>query len=194
MKTGLFFGTFNPVHIGHLIIAQYFLDHTDLDNIRFIVSPLNPLKDKNSLIAAKDRLEMVKLAIMDNPKFHLSNIEFHLPLPSYTVQTLKELKNLEPEVNFVILMGSDSLSSIEKWKDYRFILENYTIYVYPRNSDSFSFDQEFIRQYPDIILFNAPLIEISGTLIRNNLKENKSIRYLTNPQVVNYLYRLLNIK
>ena len=185
MKSGLFFGTFNPIHIGHLIIAQYFLDHAGLDNIRFIVSPHNPLKDKSSLIEAADRLAMVRLAISDNPGFILSDIEFQLPLPSYTVQTLKKISRDEPETELIILMGQDSLDSIEKWKDYQFILENFAIYVYPRKSGQRGKTKK--KQLKNIQYFDAPLMDISATWIRENIKNNKSIKYLTPTVVIEYL-------
>lgn len=184
MKTGLFFGTFNPIHYGHLIIAQYFINHTDVEKICFIVSPHNPLKSKQELINANHRLEMTRLAISGNDKFEVSDIEFHLPLPSYTVQTLKKLKTDFTEKEFIIIMGSDSLYSLNKWRDFQFLLENFQLYIYPR----FNFPYKK-QNYPKarITLFEAPMIGISATEIRNNISVGKSNQYLAPLSVIDYL-------
>jgi len=184
MKTGLFFGTFNPIHTGHLIIAQYFINFGDLDKILFIVSPHNPLKNKEDLIDANTRLEMVRLSIEDNDKFEVSAIEFQLPLPSYTFQTLEKLKEEQPDEEFIVLMGSDSLATIEKWKNFNYILDYFKIYVYPRFQSNIS---NTCKQPPNIIFFDAPQVNISATLIRQHLKANKSIKYLVLPKIEAYI-------
>ena len=131
-KTGLFFGSFNPVHIGHLAIANYFVEFTDLDQLWFVVSPQNPLKKKSTLLNDHHRLHLLELAINDSPLFRISDIEFKLPKPSYTINTLTYLKEKFPKRKFSLIMGSDGLDSFSKWKNFQIILDNYEIYVYPR--------------------------------------------------------------
>ena len=129
---GLYFGSFNPIHIGHLIIAEYMIENSDLDEIWFVVSPSNPLKKKESLLDERQRLYMVNIAIEDDARFRSSDIEFKLPYPSYTCVTLAHLTERYPEKNFSLIMGEDNLENIEKWKNYEFILNNFHIYTYPR--------------------------------------------------------------
>ena len=135
MKTGLFFGSFNPIHIGHLAIANYMAAFTDLQQVWFVVSPQNPLKEKESLLADYHRLALVEQAISDNPQYKASSIEFKLPKPSYTINTLTHLKEKYPEREFVLIMGADNLQTLHKWKNYGQILEQYEIYVYPRKKN-----------------------------------------------------------
>ena len=187
MEIGLFFGSFNPIHIGHLIIAQYFLTNSEINEIWFIVSPHNPLKRKSDLFDPSHRLEMVRLAIEDNEKMVASDIEFSLPAPSYTINTLSVLSINHPKRDFVILMGADSLDTIQEWKNYQKILDNYKIYIYPRK-DSFTIKNKF-KKY-DIQKFNAPIIEISSTLIRDNLRNKNPIKYLVPGSIFEYLTRL----
>lgn len=186
MRIGLFFGSFNPVHTGHLIIANYFAENTDLQQVWFVVSPQNPFKEKNSLLDEKHRLYMVNLAVENNYKLQASNIEFHLPQPSYTINTLTYLQEKHPEHTFVLLMGSDNLPSLHKWKQAEVIMERYPIYVYMRRG---------IEQLPaevkgDVRLFELPLLDISSTLIRQYIREGKSIRYLVPENVFEYLQEM----
>lgn len=178
-RIGLFFGSFNPIHLGHLIIANYILENTDLNKIWFIVSPQNPLKNTNDLLDDTIRLKLVRLAIKSNNKFKASDIEFKLSKPSYTINTLKYLKSKHKTKDFVLIVGEDNLDSFEKWKDYREILNDFELYVYPRTNSKSNKNLNF----QNIHKINAPLIEISSTYIRENIKLNKSIRYLL-PEVV----------
>lgn len=183
MKTGLFFGSFNPVHIGHLIIANYFAEETDLEQVWFIVSPQNPFKTKNSLLDEKHRLYMVNLAIEDNYKLQASNIEFHLPQPSYTIDTLTYLQEKYPGNEFILIMGSDNLVTLNKWKNYEQILKLYKIYIYTRTES----DLKTTDLKGDIRFFNVPILNISSTYIRNNLSLGKSVRYLVPEKVWQHL-------
>ena len=173
MKTGLFFGSFNPVHSGHMILASYMTEFTDLDRVWFVVSPHNPLKEKSSLLADHHRLALVNAAIGDHPKFKASDIEFGLPQPSYTVNTLAYLKEKFPKENFSLIMGADNLESLHKWKNYEEILNNYSIYVYPRPGST---GGKFAT-HPNVKMTNAPVMEISSTMIRNGIRDKKDMRY-----------------
>lgn len=177
--TGLFFGSFNPIHNGHLIISEYMINHADLDEVWFIVSPQNPLKEKSSLLKDELRLKMVKMAVKDNKYFVASDVEFKLPQPSYTVNTLEVLRKKFPKKKFAIIMGSDSLESIYKWKEWSIILSNYIILVFRRGPIN---DIEW-KQHPGVIFFDTPLIKISSTLVRTLIEDKKSARYLV-PDVV----------
>jgi len=173
MKIGLYFGSFNPVHIGHLIITNHVLNETDLDKIWFVVSPQNPFKQNNSLLNEYDRLHLLRTAIEDDPRMKVSDIEFYLPKPSYTINTLTYLKEKYPEQDFFLIMGSDSFQNIDKWKNYETIINNYKIYVYKRKGfDLKDNNNEAIK------LLDAPLLEISATNIRQLVKQGKSIRYM----------------
>lgn len=178
-KVGLFFGSFNPIHIGHLAIANYFAEYTELNEVWFVISPHNPLKEKKSLLHQQHRWYMVNLAIEDYPKFKASDIEFHLPQPSYTIHTLVHLKEKYPNHQFCLILGQDNLSTFHKWKNFEVILENYKIYVYPRPGAAPS---EFDK-HPNIILTDAPYIGISSTFIRKAVKEKKDIRFFLHPKV-----------
>ena len=184
MKIGLFFGSFNPIHIGHLIIANFMSENTDLEKIWFVVSPQNPFKNKNSLMANHHRLEMVNLAVENYPKFQASNIEFSLPVPSYTIDTLVVLKEKYPQHEFSLLLGEDNLKSFHKWKNYEQILKNYRIFVYPRMGTE---TQEAEILHDNIIKVPAPVVEISAASIRQMIKENKNIRPLLPPEVFDYI-------
>lgn len=173
MKIGLFFGSFNPIHIGHMAIANYILEFTDLENIWFVVSPHNPLKDKNSLLADNHRIRIVREAIGDFNKFKASDIEFKLPQPSYTIHTLTYLKEKYPDHEFVLIMGSDNLQNFHKWKNYEEILKNYEVYVYPRKES----DGGDFKTHPKIKFINAPLMEISSSFIRAAIKQKKDVRF-----------------
>ncbi|MCQ2265111.1 MAG: nicotinate-nucleotide adenylyltransferase [Bacteroidales bacterium] len=182
-KIGLFFGSFNPIHVGHLIIAEYIVEHSDLKELWFVVSPCNPLKKKQSLLGERQRLYMVNLAIEDDMRFRASDIEFKLPQPSYTVHTLTYLAEKYPDKEFCLIMGEDNLDCIEKWYNYQFILDNYQIYVYPRDN----YKTEKKRILPNITYVNAPKMEISATMIREGIKEKKSVRYLMPEKVAKYV-------
>ena len=183
MNIGLFFGSFNPIHIGHLIIANYMANHTELDEVWLMVSPHNPLKSKSDLINAYDRLEMAKLATDDAINIRVSDIEFRLPQPSYTIDTLAHLKEKYPEHAFTLIMGSDNLSSLKRWKNYELILRDYHIYVYPRPGD---LDSE-LKDHASVSMTETPLMEISATFIRKAIKENKNVQYFLPEKVLQFI-------
>lgn len=173
MKVGLFFGSFNPIHSGHLILANYMLEYTDLDRVWFVVSPHNPLKKKSTLLDEKQRFNLVNIAIGDNTKLKASNIEFKLAQPSYTIVTLTYLKEKYPQHAFALIMGADNLESLHRWKNYEEILNQYQLYVYPRPDH----DGGNLKNHPRVQFVNAPLMEISSTAIRQAIKEKKDLRY-----------------
>jgi len=179
MKIGLYFGSFNPVHVGHLIIANSFTQDADLDQVWFVVTPLNPLKKKTELIHHFDRIDLVDKAIDGNFNLKSCDVEFRLPQPNYTVHTLKRLKELHPQHEFVLIIGQDNLSGFHKWKDYKSILENHQIYCYPRPNEKPS----DLDHHSKVKLVNAPMIEISSSYIRQHIKDRKSIQYLV-PEIV----------
>lgn len=183
MKIGLFFGSFNPVHVGHMVLANYLLEYTDLDKIWFVISPHNPLKKKSSLLDEKHRLQLVNLAIGDNAKIKASDIEFKLSQPSYTVVTLAYLKEKYSEHEFALILGEDNLLSFNKWKNYEEILKHHQLYVYPRPNTEKS---EF-HNHPQIKLVNAPLMEVSSTEIRKAIQEKKDVRYFMPNAVWEYI-------
>ena len=183
MKVGLFFGSFNPLHIGHMAIAQYIVEFTDLEQVWFVVSPKNPFKEKCSLLDQHHRLMMVRIATEDHPQFQASNIEFNLPQPSYTVDTLTYLKEQYPVHNFALIMGGDNLNSFHKWKNYEHILEEHELYVYPRPESK---DCALVS-HPKVHLTQAPLIDISASFIRKSIADNKDISYFLPPKVCQYM-------
>ena len=185
MKIALFFGSFNPVHVGHMIIASYVVQHTDVDQLWMIVSPHNPHKVKASLAKDHDRLHLVRLAIGDHEKLRASNIEFDLPKPSYTIETLTYLKEKHPNYNFNLIMGGDNLNSFHKWKNYEVILSRYELFVYPRLSPNKAITS--FENHPKITKVLAPIMEISSTFIRNGIKDQKNIRPLLPQNVWQYL-------
>lgn len=178
MKIGLYFGSFNPIHNGHLIIAQHVLNETDLKQVWFVVSPQNPFKQQKTLLNEYDRLHLVNLAIQKSTSFKAIDIEFNLPKPSYTIDTLIYLQEKYPQHEFSIIMGSDSLQNLDKWKNAETIMERYPIYVYTR--PGFPAIQEGVTELHSL---NAPLLEISATHIRELIMEGKSIRFLV-PEIV----------
>lgn len=173
MKVGLYFGSFNPIHVGHLIIANHILNETSIQKIWFVVSPQNPFKSSESLLNEYDRLHLVRKAIEDDFRFRATDIEFYLPKPSYTVHTLAYLKETQPSYEFSIIIGSDSLKNIKKWKNADMIIDNYPIVVYRR--PGFEVENKF---HAKLQILQAPLLEISATHIRELIRQGKSIRYL----------------
>jgi len=185
MKIGLYFGTFNPIHTGHLIIANHMAEYSGLDQIWLVVTPHNPLKKKTTLLDDHHRLQMVFLATEDYPKLKPSDAEFRLPQPSYTVNTLAHLQEKFPAHEFSLIMGEDNLNSLHKWKNYEVILQNHDIYVYPRiNTEVINPD---IATAARIHRVDAPVIEISSTFIRNSIKENKNVHPLLPEKVWQYV-------
>lgn len=184
MKTGLFFGSFNPVHTGHLLIANYFLEFTGLDNIWFVVSPQNPFKQNGELLDEKIRLHMLKLATEDETRFIASDIEFNLDRPSYTVNTLRYLRSKHPDMHFYPIIGGDNLQSFHLWKDYEEILTYHELYVYRRAGFH---ENPLLANHPTIRLFEVPLLNISSTYIREMLQAGKSIHYMVPDEVRNYI-------
>lgn len=183
MKVGLFFGSFNPIHVGHLIIANYMVEFTDLDKLWFVVSPHNPLKKKSTLLADNHRLELVHRAVKDDPRFMASNIEFKLPQPSYTINTLAHLTEKFPDHEFVLIMGSDGLETFHKWKNFEYLQTNFKRYVYPRPGTS----GQLLANIVNGKVVDAPLIEISSTFIRESLYNNKDVRHFLNENVWKYI-------
>lgn len=179
MKIGLFFGSFNPIHIGHLIIGNAMAESTDLEEVWYVVSPQNPFKKNQSLLHEFDRFDMVTAAIHENPKFRACDIEFKLSKPSYTIDTLTYLSDAYPQHTFVLIIGEDNLVQFKNWKNYERILENFSLYVYPRPDASVS----ELKEHPHVRLVEAPLLEISATYIRNCIKDHTSIRYLVHKEV-----------
>ncbi|HLN54208.1 MAG TPA: nicotinate (nicotinamide) nucleotide adenylyltransferase [Lentimicrobium sp.] len=171
--TGLFFGSFNPIHIGHLCVAEYMVEFGGLDEVWFIVSPLNPLKEQASLLTDYARYELVQEAIGTDTRFRVSDIEFHLPKPSYTIDTLARLHEKYPERNFVLTGGTDLLISFNKWKNWEQLLEHYQLLLYPRHGS----ENHELTKHPSVKLINAPKIEISASFIRGAIKSRKSVMY-----------------
>jgi len=184
-KTGLFFGSFNPVHAGHLMIANHLTEHAGLDEVWFVVTPHNPHKQKKSLLNDHHRLTMVRLATENYPKLKASNIEFGLPQPNYTINTLTLLQEKYPDRDFVLLMGQDNIASLHKWKNYEAILQYYKIYVYPRITRKIA--RQEILEHPSVRFVKAPIVELSATQIRNDIKEQKNVRPLLPPEVFQYI-------
>lgn len=188
-KVGLYFGSFNPVHIGHIAIAGYMTEFTALDQVWFVVSPHNPLKKKETLLADHQRLYMTQLAIGDNDRLKASDIEFKLPVPSYTIDTLTYLREIYPKNEFSLVMGEDNLYTLHKWKNINEMIKEYAVYVYPRpNSEKPS--SHLLNQLLSLAIVNhvrAPLMDISGTFIRDGIKNGKDMSYFLSPQVWKYI-------
>lgn len=183
MRIGLLFGSFNPIHVGHLIISQFVLNQTDVEEVWFVVSPQNPLKSGVDLFNEDDRLRLVKESIKDQPKFKVCDIEYSMPRPSYTYNTLQTLGEKHPEHEFVVIMGADNLQHFDKWKEHEQILLNYEIFVYHRDgtpSGDFSKNQK-------VRVLKGPMLNISSTLIRSYKRMKKSVKYMVPPPVEKYL-------
>lgn len=188
MKIGLYFGTFNPIHVGHLIIANYMADKTDLDQVWFVVSPQNPLKDKKTLLADYHRLSLVNEGIKDNHKLRSSDIEFNLPKPSYTVNTLMHLKEKHPSYEFSLIMGEDNIRTLHKWKNYEYILKHHTVFVYPRVEGRDEESNDLIDSNKAIVYCaDVPLMNISASYIRETIQSGGDVRYLLTEPVFKYL-------
>ena len=196
MKVGLYFGTFNPIHVGHLIIANYMTEHSDLDQVWIVVSPQNPLKKKKTLLADYHRLALVRAAIEDDPKLIVSDIEFQLPIPSYTSTTLTYLKENHPDHQFSLIMGEDNLRTFHKWYNHEVILENHQIFVYPRvltiqeeaAKKEGGVDSNAFSDHKNVTFCNnAPVMKISSSFVRNAIAEGKDVRYLLTEPVYKYV-------
>ena len=185
MKIGLYFGTFNPVHIGHLIIANYMIENSDLDEIWMVVTPHNPFKKKSSLLDNHHRFELVYKATESYPKIKPSDIEFKLPQPNYTAHTLVHISDKHKDKEFCLIMGEDNLKSLHKWKNYETLLEHHHIYVYPRVSDGKIATQ--FDTHKKIHKIDAPIVQISSTMIRNGIKEGKNVQPMLPKEVWNYI-------
>jgi len=183
MKIGLYFGSFNPVHNGHMVIAQYIAEFSDLDQIWLVVSPHNPLKPAGSLLQDYHRIHLVELAIGSYRKLKASKIEFELPKPSYTVVTLAYLQEKFPSYEFSLIMGADNIEGLRKWKNFELILENHDIYVYPRPLH----DGGEFKTHPRVKWINAPLMEISSSFIRKSIKEGKDVSFMMPESVAHYI-------
>lgn len=184
-KIGLYFGTFNPIHVGHMIIANHLAEHSNLDQIWMMVTPHNPLKEKSTLLNDFQRLHLVHLATEDFLKIKPSDFEFRLPQPNYTVNTLAHLQDKYPKNEFSLIMGEDNLKNLHKWKNYEAILENHEIYVYPRISSDIENLQ--FKNNPKIHKINAPIVEISSTFIRESIKNGKNVQPLLPSKVWEYI-------
>ncbi len=182
-STALFFGSFNPIHVGHLIIANTMQQQEGIDEVWFVVSPQNPLKERATLLADHHRMQMVRCAIEDNYRLRACDIEMHLPVPSYTVVTLAALGEKYPDREFCLIMGSDNLASLHRWRNYEYILENYRIYVYPRPGS----ERCARREHPNVTMVDVPMIDISSSCIREQIAARKDVRYLLTEPVYKYL-------
>ena len=180
MKIGLYFGSFNPVHIGHLIIANFIVNNSEIEQVWFVVSPQNPHKKSSVLLNEYERLYLVRLAVEDEPKLKVSDVEFKLPKPSYTIDTLLYLEEKFPQHEFSIIIGSDSYENLTKWKNYEILIKKYPIIVYERPGHPIVTN---INLEQRLLVLKAPLLEISATMIRQNIEQGKSIRYLVPEKV-----------
>ncbi len=182
-RIGLFFGSFNPIHIGHLVIAEAMLEHANLKEVWFVVSPQNPFKQRQTLLADRQRLEMVRRAIFDDFRFRASDVEFSLPQPSYTVVTLQTLAERYPDKRFALIMGSDNLASFPRWRNSDYILQHYPLLVYPRPG----VEACELEKHPNVSIVDVPMMDISSTYIRHEIACHRSPRYLLHPAVYDYI-------
>lgn len=181
MRIGLFFGSFNPIHIGHLIVANVMAEY--VDRVWFVVSPQNPFKKTKSLLHEFDRYEMVEKAVQDNHKLHVTDVEFSMPRPSYTIDTLTYLSEKYPQHQFILILGSDNLAQFPKWKNYQMILENFGLLVYCRPKA----DGSELLKHSNVKVVEAPLLDISASYIRELIRRRRSIRYLVPETVERYI-------
>ena len=182
-KIGIYSGSFNPIHHGHVMLANYLVEFSDLDELWFVVSPQNPLKKKEDLLDDDERLKMVQLAVADDPRFFVSDIEMHLPTPSYTINTLTALSGQYPDNQFVFICGMDSLQNFKNWREYQKILDNYELLVFPRAG----YDGGELINYPSVTVLKTPILEISSTFIRQGIKEGHDVRHFMPEKAFNYL-------
>lgn len=195
MNVGLFFGSFNPIHVGHLIIADHMANHSELDEVWLVVSPQNPLKEKKSLLADHHRLALVREAVEGNTKLKASDIEFKLPIPSYTVSTLAYLREKHPSYNFSLIMGEDNIRTLHKWYNYENIINGYKIYVYPRvltsqelSTPKAEKENNGLMEHPNVrFLVDSPVMKVSSSFIRNEIKAGNDVRYLLTEPVYKYV-------
>ncbi len=185
MKIGLYFGTFNPIHVGHLIIANHMVENSDLDEIWMVVTPHNPFKKKSSLLDNHHRFELVYKATQEYTKIKPSNIEFKLPQPNYTAHTLAHISDRYKDKEFCLIMGEDNLKGFHKWKNFETILEHHKIYVYPRISEGIIATQ--FDEHPKIHKIAAPIVQVSSTMIRNGIKDGKNIKPMLTKEVWSYI-------
>ncbi len=181
---GLFFGSFNPIHVGHLIVANSMLELTDIDEVWFVVSPQNPLKERQTLLADHHRMQMVRVAIDDNYKMRACDVEMHLPIPSYTVVTLAHLSEQHPDKRFSLIIGGDNLENFRRWRNYEYILEHYDLYVYPRPG---CHPEDELANHPHVHMVDVPMMDISSSYIRKQIEEGHPPRYMLTEPVFNYL-------
>ncbi|MBE0651141.1 MAG: nicotinate-nucleotide adenylyltransferase [Bacteroidales bacterium] len=185
-KIGLLFGSFNPIHNGHLILANYMAEFTDLDEVWFVLSPQNPLKPRIGLLADYHRLALIRLALEDQRELKVTDIEMKMPIPSYTIDTLTWLSEKYPDDQFVFICGTDVFSHFKKWKNYEMILNHYTTYVYPRPG----YDLGDFKNHPNIKMFQAPIMEISSSFIRKGIKAKKNMQFWMPEKVYNYILEM----
>lgn len=186
MNIGIFSGSFNPIHIGHLILGNYVTEFTDIDEVWFLVSPHNPLKNRDELADENVRLEMADLALKSYPKMKASNFEFSLPQPSYTINTLESLKTSYPDHNFTLIIGSDNWHHFEEWKDYEKIIEKYSIMIYPRLGSRISISPKLKNK---VLALDSPIIDISSTFVRDSISEGKDVRSFLPELIFDYILK-----
>ena len=182
-KIGIYSGSFNPIHHGHVMLANYLVEFSDLDELWFVVSPQNPLKKKDELLDDDERMKLVQLAVGDDPRFRVSDIEMHLPTPSYTINTLSVLAEQYPDVKFVFICGMDSLQNLYHWREYQKILDNYELLVFPREG----YDGGELLHHPSVKVLKTPILEISSTFIRQCVKEGRDVRHFMPEKAFRYM-------
>ena len=182
-KVGIYSGSFNPIHHGHVMLANYLVEFADLDELWFVVTPQNPLKQKEDLLDDDERLKMVQLAVGDDPRLQVSDIEMHLPTPSYTINTLTSLSEQCPDCKFIFICGMDSLQNFKNWREYQKILDNYELLVFPREG----YDGGELINYPSVTVLKTPIVEVSSTFIRQCIKEGRDVRHFMPEKAFAYL-------